>query len=275
MARSSWRKKQARSVQPAQGRSRNRETRQRFNPHIETLEDRCLLDCTASDVASLTDCIEQFDTGTNSGIINLTAGTYALDVNLPPITAPGTTIKGPPSAVPQACIQRDANSMATVGLTVLGGTSNVANLCIGSFTDSIAPGTGLALGTNGNDTVQNCYLGFGYDANTGGIVPMPNTEGMEIVGAVSNNTIGGTMAGQGNVIANNVDNGLEIQSGSTHNEIIGNFIGTDQADTPNEGNGTGLKVESDLNTIGGTVANYRNLVSGNQGIGIWLNGSHT
>ena len=45
---------------------------------------------------------------------------------------------------------------------------------------------------------------------------------------LANNTIGGTGAGEGNVITNNGSIGILInQAGSHHNGVQGNFIGTD------------------------------------------------
>ena len=53
----------------------------------------------------------------------------------------------------------------------------------------------------------------------------------------SGNTIGGTVAGAGNVIANNNGQGIEIfGGGSPNNTIVGNYIGTDATGTVAMGN---------------------------------------
>ncbi len=268
MARSPWRKKQARSASPVRGRSRNRAAHQHFTPHIETLEDRWLLSaCTVTSLAdsgpgTLRDCIDQVNAG-NADTINFAAtGVIQVHTNLAPIFNP-VTIMGPQSTPPLVFIEPDATSTASTGLRISGGNSTVANLGIGGFGGSGM--IGLFLDSNGGDTVQNCYLGFGDDA---GLAPLPNYNGM-LIGA-PNNVIGGTLVNQGNVSANNVNFGVEILAGATHNQLIGNYIGTDPNDALNEGNGTGLVVESDSNTIGGTTAAERNIISGNQATGLQL-----
>ena len=278
MARSSHRKAQARLSRPVRGRTRKPEAGLHFFPYIETLEDRRLLTtCTVSNLGdsgggTLRDCI---DNRVNPGLdnaISLPAGVVRLHTNLSPILVP-VTISGPMTDPPQAFIEPDDTGFAFIGLQVLGGNSTVSNIGIGGFKSF--GGIGLILDSSdftsrGTDTVQGCYLGFGEDM---GLVPDPNNEGLLIGSGAPNNLIGGTMAAQFNVIANNFSYGMEIQSRSTHNRVIGNFIGTDEVDDAGLGNSDGLVVESDLNTIGGTTAGERNLISGNMGAGINLMGA--
>jgi titin len=86
----------------------------------------------------------------------------------------------------------------------------------------------------------------------------------------SSNTIGGTIAGAGNLISGN-GSGVNITCGGQDNAVRGNYIGTDATGTVALGNvyeGVGISaILSDcLNTgnlIGGTSAEARNLISGN------------
>jgi hypothetical protein len=67
-----------------------------------------------------------------------------------------------------------------------------------------------------------------------------------------------------------------LLTGTGNNQIAGNLIGTDAVGTPGRGNagdGIGLDVGVANNTIGGTTAADRNVVSGNGGSGILLNGA--
>jgi hypothetical protein len=96
---------------------------------------------------------------------------------------------------------------------------------------------------------------------------------VQVTGGASNNTIGGTAAGAGNVISGNLTNGIELNASG--NLVEGNFIGTNAAGTAALGNsGDGVSVTAAANTIGGTVSGAGNLISGNAGdAGILLQGT--
>ena len=90
------------------------------------------------------------------------------------------------------------------------------------------------------------------------------------------NTVGGTVAGAGNLISGNGRNGISDGSyaGSMGaNTIEGNMIGTDSAGTVALANGqNGVDIGTNNDTVGGTVAGARNLISGNAQYGIRLSG---
>jgi hypothetical protein len=87
----------------------------------------------------------------------------------------------------------------------------------------------------------------------------------------SNDLIGGTAAGAGNVIAGNAADGVLIL-GPGNNTLQGNWIGTNAGGSPFVGNGTnGVNVEgAGNNLIGGTTAGAGNTISGNGINGILL-----
>jgi len=87
-------------------------------------------------------------------------------------------------------------------------------------------------------------------------------------GSTSNNLIGGTAPGAGNLISGN-NIGITLSS-STGTLVQGNLIGTDGLGTTGIGNSRGIDVRSsgNDNTIGGTTAAARNVISGNQDGGI-------
>ncbi len=95
-------------------------------------------------------------------------------------------------------------------------------------------------------------------------------------GTGANNTIGGTAAGDGNVISGNTLYGVFITA-STGNGVCGNLIGTDAtgaAKCPNGQHGVFLFNGADGNTIGGDgTAGYRNVISGNGRNGVFIDGS--
>ena len=90
----------------------------------------------------------------------------------------------------------------------------------------------------------------------------------------TDNTIGGTAAGAGNVISGNTGDGVEITgSGTSGNLVAGNLIGTDAAGSAAIGNGrSGVYIGSGAtgNTVGGTTATARNVISGGGIFNVYL-----
>jgi titin len=89
------------------------------------------------------------------------------------------------------------------------------------------------------------------------------------------NTIGGRLSGERNLISGNHDDGVWlVGAGASNNVIQGNFIGTDLSGSTRLGNnrsGIGIS-DAAANIIGGTDAAAGNLVSGNVAAGIYLIG---
>src|SRR5262249_34352643 len=103
---------------------------------------------------------------------------------------------------------------------------------------------------------------------------------LSITGGASNNTIGGSAAGAGNVISGSSSNGMQIDLNDSGNVVQGNYIGTNAAGTAAVGNNSaGMLVYGSNNTIGGTEAGAGNVVAGNgegiriQGVGNTIQGN--
>src|SRR5207302_1233878 len=97
-----------------------------------------------------------------------------------------------------------------------------------------------------------------------GTAAIGNGDGIDLVRA-NNNTIGGTVAGAGNVISGNSGTGIALADSSS-NLIQGNLVGTDAAGTAAVPNVAGVGISiggGSTNTIGGTTAGARNIISGN------------
>ncbi|MEM0964495.1 MAG: right-handed parallel beta-helix repeat-containing protein, partial [Bacteroidota bacterium] len=96
--------------------------------------------------------------------------------------------------------------------------------------DSSEPGTGE------RNVVQGNYIGVAVD----GVTPLGNgDDGVEVQDDARDNVIGGTTAGEGNVIGFNGDNGVQVEdAGTIRNAILGNAI------FGNRGRGIELQVSS-------------------------------
>ena len=127
---------------------------------------------------------------------------------------------------------------------------------------------GITILGDGN-FVQGNFIG----TDVSGTVALGNKLGGMLIGG-SNNLVGGTVAGAGNVISGNDIDGVQVASaGSSNNLIQGNFIGTDVSGTADLGNGrlgVLINLAATNNTVGGTTAAARNVISGNESIGIQI-----
>ncbi|MBW3539574.1 MAG: right-handed parallel beta-helix repeat-containing protein, partial [Planctomycetes bacterium] len=123
-----------------------------------------------------------------------------------------------------------------------------------------------------DNKIQGNYIGLGADGDT----VVANTGSGIFVQSAQRTTIGGTVAGAGNVISGNLDRGVFITlSNATDNVVQGNYIGTDAGGTLDRGNsGDGVLISNAAsNTIGGTVAGAGNVITGNRMHGVRLLGT--
>ena len=167
------------------------------------------------------------------------------------------------------------------GIVISGGSSNT----IGGTTQ----GTGNVLSANlqagllivnGTQTAEkNLVIGNDIGTDFTGNFPLGNgADGIELF--ASNNTIGGTLSGELNVISGNSEWGINIganeyttSSASAYDNLVeGNYIGTSSTGEAAIGNGLdGVTDNNDSgNTIGGTATGAGNVISGNAGEGISL-----
>ncbi len=140
------------------------------------------------------------------------------------------------------------------------------NVISGNTIDGVQLNTAGATG----NLVQGNYIGL----NAAGTAALANTnQGVAILNDANNNTIGGTVAGAGNVISGNGGDGILFATVATDNAVEGNFIGTNAAGTAAVPNSRGVHIAAgvDGNRIGGTAAGAGNRIAFNTGIGVALN----
>jgi len=198
-----------------------------------------------------------------------------------PVVIDGTTQPG--AACPNTLlIEMDGTNAGggADGLQILAGPTTVRGLVINRFSGFARAGIYLAgngVAGSGNNLVECNHIG----SDTAGTLALPNRYGVLINSA--NNTIGGTAPASRNLISGNDDAGIRIEDTdvgnitnlATGNVVLGNYIGTDVTGTvalPNQFPAVWLNGPAG-NTIGGTAAGARNVISGNNDVGVSIYGN--
>jgi titin len=207
--------------------------------------------------------------GTTASARNLISGGNQNGVYLFGSSATGNVVSG--NYIGTSVTGHAALANVYNGLEIAASSSNL----IGGTT----PGAGNVISGNGQsgiyfisppaagNLVQGNYIGV----NANGTGAVGNSQDGVTINGVSGNTIGGTAAGAGNILSGNMESGVFIlTAGATSNVIEGNDIGTDvtgKVAIPNQINGVTLEGVA-ANTVGGTNAGARNVISGNQQLGV-------
>jgi parallel beta-helix repeat protein len=131
---------------------------------------------------------------------------------------------------------------------------------------------GFADGTAASNVIFSNTIGL----NSAGTQALPNA-GDGVVLSASFNLVGSETPGTFNVISGNGGAGVLLRgAAATNNRVEANRIGTNAAGDAARPNSRGVEVRqgANLNTIGGTSAAERNIISGNDVIGVWIFGAN-
>src|SRR5262249_27097133 len=143
------------------------------------------------------------------------------------------------------------------GVVVTGSSNTIGGTAPGSG-NLISGNRQQGIFLNGPAAVANVIQGNYIGTDVSGSVEVSNgLRGITAAAGASNNLIGGTDPGAGNLLSGNQQNGLELTGdGTTGNVVQGNFIGTNAAGTdalPNHLRGIGISYGAAGNRIGGTT----------------------
>ncbi len=207
------------------------------------------------------------------GVQTISVGEHGLPEITDPVTIDGYTQPGAAantlSTGDDACVlvRIDGTYMGDPphhGLIISAGNSVIRGLALTGFPfilETLFTGTAIILKEKGGNFIEGNFIGLDPDELQSGA----NLIGVSI--SSSNNSVGGTLPAQRNVIANNLRDGIEV--GSTGNVIQGNYLGTDPSGTIKMSNVVALVVDGSGTQIGGLQMEAANLISGND-IGIVL-----
>ena len=164
------------------------------------------------------------------------------------------------------------NIAAGANWNVIGGTNASQRNIISGNSNSYGV---TVTGTNTfNNIIEGNYIGL----DPTGTFAIPNFKsGVGIFGGPSNTIVGGTNAGAGNVLSGNKEYGVFVGDPTTIGTVIeGNFIGTDATGNnavPNVASGIAVFNGVTGVTVGGTNAGARNVISGNDTVGVFILGT--
>ena len=165
-----------------------------------------------------------------------------------------------------------------------GASGNLIGGSVSGDSNLISGNKGYGISLTGAGTMDTIIAGNLIGTDSSGTIGLPNRYGGVLVSSAPDNTIGGSVSGDSNVISGNDGGygryqgyGIYLSgAGTTGTVIAGNNIGTDPSGTiavPNDGGV--LMVDAPDNTVGGTVTGDSNLLSGNYNEGIYLVGNGT
>jgi hypothetical protein len=202
--------------------------------------------------------------GTAAGAGNLISGNGSGGIVMGTITAHGNEVQGNLIGTDISGTAALGNDGAGIALGI-GSTNNTIGGTTAAAANVISANSGsgvLILGVVNLITTSNLVEGNFIGTDASGTITLGNAGDGVTITFGSNNTIGGTVPGAGNLISGNAGNGISVAG--TGNLVEGNQIGTDITGTRALGNGgSGVSITDSNNTIGGVAAGARNLISGN------------
>ncbi len=157
----------------------------------------------------------------------------------------------------------------------MGGTGNTVGGTATGARNIISAAGQVAVQFDGAGVADNLIAGNYIGTDITGTVAIPNRDGVELLSGATGNTVGGTSAGAGNLIAGNTEEALGIEA-ATNNVVVGNLIGVNASGTVAMANGWfGVAIYGPAtgNTIGGAIAADRNVISGNSLGGVHITGA--
>jgi autotransporter-associated beta strand protein len=193
---------------------------------------------------------------TRSDLPHLSSGSITIDANGRRVTVNGSAAGSSNGLT----LESDGNKVINLSIVNFQSSGieigpNASNNTIGGdrTVGTGVNGQGLRLSGNGTfglaltgpnctgNTIKGCWIGL----DAGGQQAQPNLAGIIIQGGAALNTIGGTSAGEGNVISGNFFEGITVSgSGSDNNIILGNVIGASAVTTTTASRGVASRDDS-------------------------------
>ena len=213
-----------------------------------------------------------------SGLPGLTQGQVTIDASRAGVILDGSQL---PREGQASGLDITSSGNRILGLQMRGFAGGALLIRDGSNNQigGAGPGEGNVLSGNwdginviGSGARDNVIRGNYFGTDASGTVALGNhADGVWIGRGAQGNVVGGATAAERNVISGNGSSGVVIDGG-LRNTVQGNYIGTDVTGTRALGNrsmGVVLAGGAQYNRIGGDAPGDRNVISGNQGGGLY------
>ncbi len=153
-------------------------------------------------------------------------------------------------------------SLDPSGVTIGGSAQGEGNV--------ISANAGAGVSIAGTTTTGVVILGNRIGTDSTGTAALGNGTFGVLVSGTPGVTIGGTAAGDGNIISANPTAGIGLYADTTGALVQNNLIGTDITGSLPLGDGNGIQIDggSSHNTVGGTAAGAGNTIAFSTGIGV-------
>lgn len=173
----------------------------------------------------------------------------------------------------------------TDGIGILNSPNNIIGGTTAADRNVVSGNTGNGIGITGSAATGNTIIGNIVGANVAGTASVSNNGDGILINQSPNNTVGGVTGtspggactGACNLVSGNRVNGIGIwMPTGTGNTVLGNIVGLTLSGTASLGNGDiGVEInETSGNTVGGLTPNARNVLSGNNGAGVFITGGN-
>src|ERR1043165_6776506 len=210
--------------------------------------------------------VNRFGTG---GMTSVTSGGTGIELNSDGNTVAGCFVDTDAAGAPALPNINDGVGGTGNGNTIGGSTAAARNILSGNDREGL-----LLLSTSAANDVFGNYIG----TNLNGSAALANGAEVVIFGLSNTNRVGGTNAGEGNLISGNLDSGVIIVHTTHDNLVRGNLIGTNLAGSvalPNQNDGVQIFDTASNNIVGGSTAAARNVISGNSRDGVRVGSTGT
>jgi titin len=192
----------------------------------------------------------------------------------------GILIQGPNNVVQGNFIGTDVSGTQAIGNgegVVIEAANNTSGGTVAGARNVISGNRSGGLSILGGGASGNVVQGNFIGTDVSGEQNLGNLRFGGVFIESSNNTIGGTVAGAGNLISANQGPGIDIEvfgASANGNVVKGNFIGTDITGTQDLGNsGDGVIIKgTNNNVIGGIQPGARNTIAFNGNDGVLVDG---